>query len=300
MLHLSFSKFLIFVTETNEDESHGLVTKEVPVESVEKSPDGTDSRQPQIPTESQITRANMAIHLDQFNPTINQQNQPGNFKFMVPSKHIKPSYGEVGSQFKLPKRKPNKLGSQIFHPMTKKKLDAEERPSFDDINVLHEVKRNKTIANRKTNETVVKSNIHTPLKSPLQNPRQKLKLGDLGNLGDTSYKLNLGDLGNLGATTLSAPAGKKKPPQEQASKRKFENSDSTKNKTNSKQDPETPSLSDLGEIATYKKEVAAAIRGLGPDANLVMKKSRVPTPRRRYWGVNTLGDVSLKDDIPGG
>ncbi len=250
-----------------------------------------------IPTERHITRANMALHLDQFNPTIKQENSsskefslPG---FMVPSKAVKKSSG-VADGFMLPQPSKRKNVTPVVK-VQKKKMKVVETPSSQDITVLHQVKQNAT-RNKKVVNTakVPKHQVNSTTPSVPEKLLEELKLGDLGNLGEA----RLGDIGNLGASRSLLPAGHPKT-QEPAWKRKLEVEAAT-NTLSSSHNPETPSNSDLGEIATYKKEVAAAIKGLGPEANLVMKKSRVPTPRHRYWGVNYFGGkTNGRDEVPG-
>ena len=206
---------------------------------------------------------------------------------------------------------PTKKNLKKVKSKPKKIVKPKEIPSLYDIKLLREHKKKSANKTNLVEHVIVKPiKIAQPNKTKLDNSTKlnhndtpkRPKQEKVGNLGDeelkvpASHNTKLGDLGSLGDSRAAPVASKNASIEEAAWKRKLSNLGELLSSGPSK-DPETPSVSDLGEIATYKKEMAAAIKGLGPDATLMSKKSRVPKkPRRRFWGINAVENDAADEE----
>ena len=204
-----------------------------------------------------------------------------------PSK--KPSLGE----FVLPLKRASSAHKTEEKRKKSKKERAKEVPSLADIKLLH-TRRKEISLKMKPNETKVqiddetKANNHNEYGSSTNSGLKQsgTKHSEVGSLGDdlhghfTDLRSQVGDIGNLGASNTGDEAAKS---EETAWKRKFGDLGSL---TEQPKNPEVPSIGDIGELNIFKKEMAAALKGLGPEATFMMKKSNVPKPHKRYWGIN--------------
>ena len=281
---IQFNVCLSYVGVKHATARKGLINAESSLEAHDQA----DSQQINaIPTDSHFTRANMALHLDQLTPNANQSNASAavSGQFVIPVKMTSTSKPErPGKEFKLPHPQKEKFRTEMAKVNRKKQKSVQgEMPSLADIKVLHEKKNEESMLKPNATEITAKSPASLPLLTSMINARDT-KLGDVGSLGISVTSSSVAE-----NETIEEPAWKRKLTE-------IENDVSKSTSTN----PETPSVLDIGEIETYKKEYTAAVKGLGPDANLMMKKSLVPNqPRKHYWGVDNLGvDVDQKSQAP--
>ena len=177
----------------------------------------------------------------------------------------------------------------------KKKEQPKEIPSLEDIKLL-QVKRKEALAKAKSKERKLEAAGNTTAKSHSTSGsanysrlnKPGAKNGDVGSLGDeihghlSNLRSQIGDIGNLGASIHRNETEKQ---EDAAWKRKLGD---LGNLSEQPKNPETPSASDIGELSTFKKEISVAMKGLGPEATFMMKKSNVPKPHKLYWGVNAF------------
>ena len=207
----------------------------------------------------------------------------------------RPSKKPQIDEFVLPV-KPHAAVARKTEQKKNRKETGIEMPSLADIKVLH-ARRKETPLKQKINIAVHKDGAKTTATENTKNAslaqtvslKSGAKKGEVGSLGDemhnhsSTLKSEIGDLGNLGTSTAEKDAVKS---EEAAWKRKFGDVGLL---TEQPKNPETPSVSDIGELSTFKKEIAAAVKGLGPEATIMtIKKSHVPKPHKRYWGINTM------------
>ena len=209
---------------------------------------------------------------------------------------------------------PSKRGSLVAHKAEEKRKKSKkepprEVPSLADIKLLH-ARRKEILSKVTSNQTQPNQTQLGPSTNMMPNDHKgnasssnpglrkpAPKQGEIGSLGDDMHgrladvRSQIGDIGSLGASTVRDEPSKK---EEAAWKRKLEDLGSLSEQP---KNPETPSSSDIGELATFKKEMSAAIKGLGPEATFMMKKSRVPKPSKLYWGINAI-DSQESDGSP--
>lgn len=195
-----------------------------------------------------------------------------------------PSKRPTLGDFILPVKPASQNGAKKQEKKNEKQK-LKEVPSLADINLLHK-RRKEAVQKNKTNAEIENKVDKT------NGTLDKTKQGEAGSLGDETHsqssdadlRSKIGDVGSLGDSNSKTMATKK---DERDWKRMFGNLD---NLTEQPKNPEYPSMSDIGELNTFKKEMYAAVKGLGPDATFMIKKSRVPKPKKFYWGINALGN----------
>ena len=193
----------------------------------------------QIPTEHQPS---IAGHLDKILPTLEISKQVNRNSSL--------------EDFEMPKVSLTRIKPQLFIHVAK---NNPELPSATDLQNLHGIKKSAVAVSVKNaslinNPAGRKVNVSQPERKQLGKISGIGKVGDIGDSVTKSFvseQTENNNIGNLGDAVTKS----------------FVSEDS----------PEIPTPSDLEEIAQYNKEVAAALKGLGPDATM-FKKSAVPKP----------------------
>ena len=222
-----------------------------------------------------LNLAQMSIHHDGDKPS----RKPSLGEFVLPSKRPSSTHKTEERKKKSRKEQPKEVPSladiELLHAR-RKEISLKNKPTQSKVQIDHEMKAN----NRKENGSSTYSGLN----------KSGAKQSDFGSLGDDLHgqfadvRSQIGDIGNLGASNTEEETAKG---EEAAWKRKFGDFGSLSEQP---KNPEVPSSSDIGEIGTFRKEMAAAVKGLGPDATFMMKKSNVPKPYKLYWGINSIDD----------
>ena len=289
VLSSEFLHFLTFYVGFSTALINGQNLEQPDASSTEKqSSDSASSETTEMPSKGGSNSESIGSNLKDLASKSSKDTRPNSEMMDGFSFSLKPTSGRVKPISQIKKQKKEN---------TRPRSKTEELPSLDDLKALHDFKRNRDAKKQKAQAVASVQN------RTLKIAQSEKKKGEVGILGDehfvasNSSQSQIGDLGSLGASTTLPHPTKASQGNDAAWKRKLQNMGIAES-PDKPADPEVPSASDLGEIATFKKELAAAVKGMGP-STLMMKKSRVPKPHRQYWGIDVVGDNNEheKDDI---